>query len=497
MCVLRLTKAAHQKEQFYLYTITSLAIVLSCFFYAYQLHPISFIFDDTYIIIHNVQVLIAGVDTNYSGVSPLAGTTSLFYLALIRLFACFLSSLWALYIISWVAILVYALGLLRLSFIYAASSMQAIFVVISGLLLGYTPYILLSGLETGWALAALTWTVIFIVTERRIARNLLLGLLPFIRPELILLTFILGISYTPIYWRQHKSAKFVILNLLIDLFTMSIIALPFALWYFIALGTPFPQTLSAKRYFFAEEGTALSQKCFTTINQFVGFGDSMGIFNLISMLTLMLLRPLSRLFLLFFLVFLLLYLIDFPDGLVNQAYRYLYIWLPLMIYGVLACIQHRNILIKIFANMILILLFSCSLFYSPTHLKTYLAVYRAVAQEQILLKTWYEKNIPPGSTILVQDAGYIAYATHFHLIDLVGLKTPAIIRYHREITFPSAGQKRALAIADIIRATHPQYLIITTQWNQFFQLEKGLKTQGIDLRQQAILNNYLVYRLYT
>lgn len=493
--MLILTRPANRKEQFYLYLISSLVILLSCFFYAYTLHPISFIFDDAYIVIHNVQVLISGHDSNYPDVSALDGTTSLVYLALIRLFACFLSPLWALYTVSWLAILIYAIGLLRLAFIYSATNLQAILFLVSGLLIGYTPINLLNGLETGLALAILTWTVIFIITEQRIAKNLLLGLLPFIRPELIFLSFILWISSAPVYWRQQKNIKFVGLNLLMDALTLSMTALPFALWYFIDLGTPYPETLNAKKYFFAEQTIGFSKKLFSAINQLLKFAYSLGVFNFISMIILMLLRPLSRLFLLFFLVFLLLYMIVYPHGLATQAYRYLYLWLPFMLYGVIACTQHKNNLIKIFSNAILIILLTSTLFYFPKHWKNYLHEYHFMTQQHISLKAWCEKNIPPDSTILVQDAGYLAYATDFHLIDLVGLKTPANIRYHRDITFPSAGQKRALAIADIIHATHPQYLMITTEWNRIFHFEKGLKAQGIVLQQKAIVHDYLIYQL--
>jgi hypothetical protein len=493
------TAPATFKTQRYFYIITSLLILLFAILYLYLLYPLSFILDDTYIIIHNIQALISGYDINYPGVSALDGATSLVYLALVRFFACFVSPLWAVYIITWLSILIYALGLLRLAFIYAASNLQAVMFLISGFLIGFTLLNLLNGLETGLAFAMLVWTIIFIILEintaKNISGNILLGLLPFVRPELILFTFILWSSRGFYYWREQKNLKYLCIQLIKDLFIISLTALPFALWYFIALGMPYPQTLDAKKYFFAEQNYPTSAKSFVAFSNLYNFGRTLGVINFIIILSLMLFTPLSRIFLLFFIVFFLLYLFIFPTALCYNNYRYLYLWIPLMLYGIIACNKHPNYAVRLFSYIFLVLLFINSIFNFPIRWKNYLNLYHEVSTEHVLLKTWCEKNISSNNIILIQDAGYLAYATDFHLIDFVGLKTPENIRFHQTLTFPSNGQKRAEAIAHIIRQSHPQYLMITQDWNNRFHITEGLKQQGVKLQKMPISNEYIAYKI--
>jgi hypothetical protein len=470
-------------------------IVFFSFLYAYQLKPLSFIIDDAYIVIHNVQVLISGYDVNYPGVSALSGTTSLVHLALVRFFAAFVLPIWALYIVTWGAILFYAAGLLRLAFIHSASVLHAVLFFVSGLFIGLMPLNLLNGLETGLALALLIWTLIFITLEKRTVSNLLLGLMPFVRPELALLTCMLWLNRAPYYWQQQKNLPFVCLQLMQDLLTILISALPFVLWYYIALGIPYPQTLAAKRYFFAQQHLPFLLKTFIAFKHLGEFAVTLGIFNFISMLVLMLFIPLSRTFLLFLMIFFLFYLLILPGALCFNGYRYLYLWLPLMLYGVIACNKHPYLFIRFSGYISLLILFSSTLFYLPLHYREYLGIYHYTSQTHANLTHWYKKNLPPDSTILLHDAGFLSDGTRFHLIDLVGLKTPSNIYYNQQFTFPSNGQKRGLAIAEIIRTTHPQYLIITEEWERFFHFNQNLKQQGISLQEIADINTYIIDKI--
>jgi hypothetical protein len=483
------------REQYFFYILTSVLILISSIIYIIKLSPLAFIYDDSYIILHNIQVLITGVDINYPGVNALNGTTSLAYLCLARLFSYFLSPIYALYTVSWIAILFYALGLLKLAFLFSASRIQTILFLISGLLIGYVPFHLLSGLETGLALAAITWTLVFLTTKQRTPSNLLLGLLPFIRPELIFFTFILWASRGFQYWREEKNYKALIYHLFCDGLTILISALPFALWYFIELGTPYPDTLLAKKYFFAEEYIPLPKKILGSINIIFAFFSSLGIFNAFGMLILMFLMPLTRIFLLFFFVFLMLFTLCLPHALQFNSFRYLYIFLPFMFYGLISSIKYPNKFISKMANIILIISSISALFYSPSHLKNYLFYYQYMVEERLSFINWCDKNIPPNTTILVQDAGYLAYATSFHLIDMVGLKTPDNIIYHQKITFPSVGKERSLAIAKIAWQTHPQYLIVTQEWNHLFHIVDGLNANGFNLEEKRVSKDgYLVYK---
>ena len=70
-------------------------------------------------------------------------------------------------------------------------------------------------------------------------------------------------------------------------------------------------------------------------------------------------------------------------------------------------------------------------------------------RERPALALWLQSNVPADARILIHDAGYLAYATRYELIDLVGLKTPESIRFHERYTVPSNGTQRDEAINQI------------------------------------------------
>ena len=83
--------------------------------------------------------------------------------------------------------------------------------------------------------------------------------------------------------------------------------------------------------------------------------------------------------------------------------------------------------------------------------------------------------------VMIHDAGYIAYAGHFRLVDLAGLKTPQAVSINRAITFPSNGAHRPAAIAKIADLFQPQYLICVKSWNSIFLLVPSLRRAGWDV----------------
>src|SRR5260370_25491332 len=91
---------------------------------------------------------------------------------------------------------------------------------------------------------------------------------------------------------------------------------------------------------------------------------------------------------------------------------------------------------------------------------------------------WCNSHLAPGSEILIHDAGYISFAGHFGLIDMVGLKTPASIAIHKRLTWPSAGRDRGLAIAQIADSFHPHYLVVLKSRCLEIGIIKGLQNGG-------------------
>src|SRR5207253_11238046 len=91
---------------------------------------------------------------------------------------------------------------------------------------------------------------------------------------------------------------------------------------------------------------------------------------------------------------------------------------------------------------------------------------------------WCRGNLPAHTRLLIHDAGFISLDTEFRLTDLVGLKTPAAIRDHLELTWPSAGTRRAEAIQRIARRDRTDYLVVTQEWNELFSITGGLQRLG-------------------
>ena len=87
-------------------------------------------------------------------------------------------------------------------------------------------------------------------------------------------------------------------------------------------------------------------------------------------------------------------------------------------------------------------------------------------------------NLPAGVTVMVHDAGYVAYAGRFQLVDVVGLKTPRAARIHKRFTYSSTGTNRAEAIIRIAKEFEPRYLLVTHGWEGIFGFADALRTDG-------------------
>jgi hypothetical protein len=96
---------------------------------------------------------------------------------------------------------------------------------------------------------------------------------------------------------------------------------------------------------------------------------------------------------------------------------------------------------------------------------------------------WMNANLPAGVTVMVHDAGYIAYAGRFQLVDLVGLKTPGAAEIHKRITYPSAGANRAEAVIGIAKEFEPRYLLVIHAWEEIYGFADELRANGWSARE--------------
>lgn len=487
-----LKQSASNNQQVILYLLACVSLILLGVIYLFTVKPIFFPLDDPYITLHNAQVLHWGYDPSYPGISPLFGTTSAIHLVEIFLLLYWLPPEIALLTTQWVAIIAYAVGLLRLAFLNQASVLNALLFLFIGLAAAYTPYQLLNGLETGLAMAAMTWLLCMAsAPEQSKTRNyglpLLGGIFSFIRPELLIMVALLTVWQSRGQWRRLlKLGLLVLLG-----------ALPFLLWYGFSTGYPLPETIMAKVAFYAQVNLPFLIRfklmLFNTVFFGIIFGSYLGFFGV---MVLLLASPLGRigaLYIAIFLIFATTYLPLILSPNFNVG-RYWYPCIPILLFGMLPCLRHSDRILRWGANFLLIGLVCQTLFYLPSHWKFYLTERKNNFTKCHEMAAWCLGNLPTKSVLLIHDAGYLAFATPFRLVDMVGLKTPSSIHYHQIITLPSSGTKRVTAISSIISDQQPDYLILLPEWDRKIQITRRLRQLGWHL---TLLNTINTLQGYT
>lgn len=486
------------KQQRILYLVTFFAWLVVWFFYILHLSPPVFPLDDPYLVLHNAQVLHLGFDPNFVGASPLTGATSAVHLVLVYLLMFVLPPLWALEILCWLVILAYVMGLLRLAFVFSASSLQAILLLLAGVTISFIPFQFLNGLETGLGITVLLWLLILASTPqqgfKRVGYWLLCGLLPFIRPELIVVSGLLFLRQAWLYWQQQPTWNFLWRNISIDGIWILVGALPWIIWYWLATGVPYPETILAKEAFVAGTYLPFLGKWHLFIGSIFYFINTAGWFGFIGMLVLLLLTPIGRLGLVFLAVFGFTYYFFYPTGFACNVQRYIYLCIPWLFYGAISCCRYPDKLVRYGATLFLATTMVQGMWNFSDRWQTYLDIRHYCATEYPAAAKWCQAHLPANALLLIHDAGYISFTTSFHMIDMVGLKTPAVIPFHQRVTLPSMGAKRAVAIGMIIQYFHPQYFVVIADWDRQLGIISGLRK--LDWKLQLLHSSATGYSIY-
>ena len=443
--------------------------------------------DDAYITLHNAQVLHWGHDPNFGNTPALAGATSPAHLAMVALLMFLLPPLWALDAAAWLGCLAFAVGIARLARAHGMPPGPTFLLVIAGLLAARAPQQLMNGLETGWAMAGVTWALA-LASDERPARPTALaavcGLLPFLRPELAALSALL----LPLpAWRAWKSGNSPRESLMLMLRCGGVAlaaAAPWLAWQFAATGSIIPATIVAKRYYFAESAVSAEVKWAWVIGSFTALMLACG--PLAAAALALPFTAVGRVAMLFTAALLAAYYLQFPGALTHAQGRYLYVLLPFLLVGAASAFEMTIFALAAAAQAALLAPFT----------------WREHAAEQIKTRrdlagvaSWCTGNLPAGSRLLIHDAGYISYATSFPMQDIVGLKTPANIAFHRVWTYPTHGANRAAAIDAAARRSGAKYLIVLDLWDGLFKITSGLHNHGWTVEPLRINGDYHVYRI--
>jgi hypothetical protein len=463
------------------------AVVALCCAAFYATHPVSvFPLDDGYITLHSAQALHAGFDRNYPGVSPLFGTTSAPFLGLVYLLLFAFQPLIVLDLACWIGVLFYCLGLVRIGRTFHLPLRDCALICFLGVTASYVPYHLVNGLETAWALAGIAWTLALASDSSRwwTWAAAAAGTTAGIRPDLMPFAAIVALILAARVYRQRGLSLHAAVIFAASLLPIALCAA----WYFHATGIPFPQTGIAKKAFFAQTGWPWRVKILTESISFSAFLLSAG-FLCIACRQLFR-TALGRGILLFIGVFYLSIYLQFPGAMSWNLGRYPVVLIPIMVWALADWLREDRS-----ARRLLHYSLTYSLIFMIVPVYLYVRDCRLYGEGLRDVATWCIRNLQSNSTLLVHDAGYIAYATPFHIVDMVGLKTPAAIPLNQALTLPSAGRLRSVAVADLARKSGVEYLILLNDWGPTFYLVPEMRNLQWKVEPLRTEGMYYVFRL--
>lgn len=445
--------------------------------------------DDAYIVQHVVESVRLGRDWRFGG-SPLNGATSLAHVMAIWLFAFLMPIPWAQFVVAAVCYVLWVAGAVEMArrrgLRVAEQGMLAVLSASAGLVLNQA----FNGLETGMAMAAVMWALVVFGDPKasRPWHGAMLGALPFIRPELSLLAVLILIStlqrQRPWWGTAPRLLSWVALAIL-----------PIAAFAWWAGGNIWPNTVSAKTYFFADACWPLSVRLNVLASEVWAFLSSldMGWVGL-GLLGL----PLARLrgaMIGFVCVFLLAYFLRLPGALNHNFFRYQYVMLPLIMAGWVALLESRARWLRLpaISTMIVSCVICVALFNDGWAV---LAGGVAFTRRELAgVSDWVVRRVPHNAVVLVHDAGYLSLQGQQRLVDVVGLKTPSSMAVHKQHTFMTC-DRLSPALSLIAQHAGAQFFVVLVDWDRIFQLTNSLRAQGWHVARADGERGQTSYRVY-
>ncbi len=454
------------------------AVALASLAWLYSEGKVAFPLDDAYTVVHTLEVQRQGHDPNFPHAPLLAGCTSTVFVSLAMLLRPLAGSARAL---EWLNAL--AMGLLAAAVVRASVKAHARpwFVAAGAALsvvVGRSTLHLTNGLETGLACATVAWVLALHREDERargVAVPLLCGVGPYVRPELALLS-LLALADRALA-RRGGSRDEQLRGLGRDAAAALLAASPWAAVDVLALGTPVPTTIAAKRAFFAESCEPLAQRA-----SVVGFALAQFIVHVgpLAAAALLVTRDrVGRIALLFAAGTLGVYFVELPGALHHNRQRYMQ---PIVAVFLLApAIAFASERTRRLASALQAVGLAYALLALPSHLSER-AVDRAFSRQELRgLAAWTRQRLPRGAVVLVHDIGYLSATTALRLVDLVGLRSPENVAVHQSITLASCGARRGDAVAQIATRSGATHVVVLDTWDRLFSITSGLQRHGFAL----------------
>jgi hypothetical protein len=451
-------------------------------------HPIPiYPLDDPYIALHSAQVLHWGADPNYQGVPALYGATSAPFLLLVYFLLFALQPVYALDVACWLGVLAYVLGLRYLVHTFRLPALESTLLFVLGLVASYEPLQLINGLETTWVMAAIAWSLFFASgpPSHRKWAALAAGCTASLRPELILFALPFIAALAILEGTSRKAAVLFAYGLLP--------VVPVALWYLYATGSPIPQTATAKRYFMAQDRQSIHDRIAMSTVAMLRFAITCG--PLLLAVPLAIRSWTGRVIAAFTILLVASACVIAPGSLSWNNLRYLMVLVPMLVWclgSVSTCRPNvrswkKYPLLRISALW--------SLLWLPLMIRGYLHECAYFDTELRSSAIWCTDHLPPDSVLMVHDAGYIAYATKFKIVDVVGLKTPDAIPINKRLIWATRGGGRGAAAAEIAVLHHAGYLVVLRSWTEMAALPAQMRAIGWAVTPMRSGGAYEVFRI--
>ncbi len=430
--------------------------------------------DDPYIIQHSIHGLFLGYEDRFIGGQPLDGITSPAFLLPIVLLSTILPSIWAHALINAAAAVLYIAGVFRFAISAGLPTIWAALIAALGTLAGLTLWQLFNGLETGLAMAAVIWTLRWFrdPLPDKPWKFALLGILPFIRPELAALSLVVTVRVCWSAIKTRPSAAWIV-----SCIAYAAAGVVPVVAFLLLNNVPLmPNTASAKAYFFAEGCRPLLHRFVLTITMSGGFFATIGlaVLGIVGL-------PLSRWgwrAAAFIAILFATYIVTLPSAPGHNFHRYLYVLIPFIMVGWVAMVSSFMTRVRRLSMVGLV----AAVGLAAVHLEQVWRLYNEQLDlysrvEMPDLSDWIVANIPSSETIAIHDAGYISLHGAHPLVDIVGLKTPASIEAHKRHTYQSCSRD-ARALDQIARQHDARYFVVLDHWDEVFRLTGSLRLIG-------------------
>lgn len=458
----------------------------------------TFPLDDAYIVQHAVEGVKAGTESRFVGASPMDGATSPLHVLVITLASFLMPVVWAQALVALSAAALYLAGAYvlarRAGLSLAWSAAMTVLALTSGLTLTH----LLNGLETALAMAGLIWSFSLFWTPRPHQPRawMLLGLLPFIRPELGLWSLLLGVrALLAAPAPDETGARVRVIREAAIWGAAAVVPMMLAV---LALGGALlPNTIGAKEAFFAEGCLPVLDRVLLVRQILVGGAPYVAIALAAPLLVI---ASRFRWFALAFIaVFLAVYTLKLPGAFHHNEFRYLHLLIPFALLGVVELLRPRlptdgqtQDRVGPVVALVLLAVAAAGLPGSWARYENGIAKTRGELQD---VAVWAAENLPSDAVVMVHDAGVISRFGDQKLIDLVGLKSRSSAATHQATTFATCSRDPQ-AMDQIARNSGATHFIVLADWDRIFEMTQGLRTTGWSLTRLDTARGASAYEVY-